>query len=195
MLARVSNLEEFRYWQGDEDSTVEDLVERLTNFVPTERMLAGTAFHKALELAQPGEFATLEAEGFVFHMADSAIQLADVRELRCFGKYGPLTVTGKVDELHGKRVIDHKTTGQFDADRYLTGYQWRFYLDIFGADVFRWNVFVIREVGERTYEVEPPQILEQYRYPGMHDDCMRLAADYYDFACRYLPGAPLERAA
>jgi hypothetical protein len=190
VLTRVSNIETFRRWRLDEEQTTADLVARLTDFQPTEAMLAGTAFHKALELATPGDYDTLHANGYTFRLEDdAAIALPSVRELRCFGEYGPLRVTGQVDALYGRRVEDHKTTGYFNADGYLEGCQWRFYLDLFGADVFRWNVFEIAPVrGEAmTYTVKPPHTLEQVRYPGLHADCMKLAADYYDFASRFLP--------
>lgn len=196
MLARVSNLETFRRWRLDEEQDVADLVARLTDFQPTEPMLAGTAFHKALELAQPGDYDVLSANGYTFLMPeDAAIELPSVRELRCSAQYGPLRVTGQVDALHGLRVEDHKTTAYFNADTYLEGYQWRFYLDIFGAEVFRWNVFVISPVRGQpmTYEVAPPQTLEMCRYPGLHSDCMALAADYHAFAIRHL--SPQEQAA
>ena len=191
MLTRVSNIETYRRWRADPDAIADDLVARLQDFEPTEAMLAGTAFHKCMEDATPGEYDVLEANGFTFHLPDAAIALPTIRELRCFGQYGPLRVTGQVDALYGKRVEDHKTTAYFNADGYLEGCQWRFYLDLFGADVFRWNVFEIKPMKgkERTYEVSAPQTLEQYRYPGLHDDCMDLAAGFYQFATTHMKEA------
>lgn len=188
MLARVSNIETFRRWRADPDAIASDLVARLRDFEPTEAMLAGTAFHKCMEDAIPGEYDRLEANGYTFILPDASIALPAIRELRCYGQYGLLEVTGQVDALYGKRVEDHKTTAYFNADGYLEGCQWRFYLDLFGADVFRWNVFELRPVKgqDKTYEVGEPQTLEQYRYPGLHDDCMALAAGYYDFAIKHL---------
>jgi hypothetical protein len=181
----------------DDEATPADLVARLTDFQPTEAMQAGTAFHKALELATEGEYEWLEANGYRFLMTQSfdiyepmpTLELPEIREVRAFGQYGPLTVTGKFDAMHGKRVEDHKTTASFRPEGYFEGCQWRFYLDIFGADVFRWNVFVITPVvGQyKTYSVKPPQLLEQYRYPGMHDDCMDLARDFHKFAAQFMP--------
>lgn len=188
MLARVSNLEAFRYWREAEDQSVEELIERLTTFQPTEPMLAGTAFHKALELAPYGEHEQLSADGYTFLLPDGTLVLPEIRELRGFKAYGPLTVTGCVDDLEGRRIDDHKTTARFDPERYLAGYAWRYYLDIFDADVFRWNVFEISEVKPRVYQVSDPQLLEQYRYPGLHEDCARLAADFHEFAAKHLPG-------
>lgn len=188
MLARVSNIDAYRRWLDKEDQSLDDLIRFLTIDEPSEAMKAGTAFHKALELAQPGDYDTLFANGYTFHLPEGMLALPTIRELRAYGNYGALQVTGQVDGLHGKRVDDHKTTARFDAERYLEGYQWRFYLDLFGADVFRWNVFEIREVKPLVYQVAEPQILTEYRYPGLHHDCKRLAAEFYEFACKHLPG-------
>lgn len=187
MLARVSNIEAFRRWREDDDQPVEQLVEYITVDKPTKAMQAGTAFHEALEHAVDGTYDVLQARGYIFHLPDAELVLPSIREVRAYGEYGELTVTGKVDCLDGLRVDDHKTTSRFDAERYLDGYQWRYYLDLFGADVFRWNVFVLKEVGDLEYEVAPPQLLEAHRYPALHDDCMKLAQDYYEFARQYLP--------
>lgn len=189
MLARVSSLETYRRWLQDEDMSAAELVERLTDFQPTEAMLAGTAFHAALETASVGDYDKLEANGYTFLLPDAAIALPEIRELRTSKDYGPLTVTGKLDVLCGKRVEDHKTTASFRPDGYFEGYQWRFYLDLFDADVFRWNVFVITPVPglDKAYNVKPPELLEECRYPGMHDDCMDLAAQFHGFAAQYMP--------
>ena len=56
MLARVSSIETFRRWRLDEEQDAADLIARLTDFQPTEAMEAGTAFHKALELAEHFSF-------------------------------------------------------------------------------------------------------------------------------------------
>ncbi|WP_342643484.1 hypothetical protein [Rhodoligotrophos ferricapiens] len=187
MLARVSNIESFRRWRENEDQTVEDLVRFITTDEPSEAMLAGTAFHRALELAQDGEHQQLSANGYTFILGDGELALPEIRELRGYRRYGALTVTGQVDCTIGKMVHDHKTTARFDAERYLTGCQWKFYLEIFGADEFRWNVFEIKEVEPLTYTVSAPHRLTAYRYPEMGEDCARLAADYLDFARRFLP--------
>lgn len=186
MLARVSNVEALRQWRQNEESTVADLVRWITEDHPTPPMLAGTAFHKALETAPDGDHDVLTANGHTFHLPDAVLHLPTIRELRGYKQYGGLTVTGQVDALELPRIDDHKTTSRFDPERYLSGCAWKFYLDIFGADVFRWNVFELREVGPLTFEVSPPHRLEAYRYPGLHDDCAALAADYLSFAREHL---------
>lgn len=188
MLARVSNVEAFRQWRENDDQEPEDLIRWLTVDQPTEAMQAGTAFHKALELAEPGQFEKLEALGFTFLMPDDvAIEMPRIRELRGYDEYPGITITGQVDCLDGLRVDDHKTTSRFDPDRYLAGYSWRLYLRMFGAKRFRWNVFEIRNLKERTYDVRATHRLEAFAYPGMSHDCEQLVADFREFLNRYMP--------
>lgn len=200
MLTRVSNIESYRRWinweprfDGDEEPTLDEFVRSLTVDEPSEAMLAGTAFHAAIELAQVGEHNTFAAHGFTFHLPDAEIELAEIREMRASKRYGDLNVTGKVDCLSGKLVVDHKTTSRVDIDRYMEGYQWRYYLDIFGADVFRWYVFELKELEPKSYRVSAPQVLEAVRYPELEADCARLAAEFHRFAIDIgLPDARLD---
>lgn len=198
MLARVSNIEAFRQWkdwtplfEGQEEPTIEDLVRFITIDEPSEAMKAGTAFHKALELADEGLHDALEANGYRFLLPDCDLELPAIREMRAYGNYGNLTVTGQVDGVNGNLVVDHKTTGKFDPERYLNGCQWKYYLDIFGANEFRWNVFVVKELEPMVYSVAKPQTLTAYRYPEMHDYCAALAGEYLDFAREFMPADDL----
>lgn len=194
MTFRVSEVESFRQWRDDEDADLELLLARMRGETePSEAMLAGTAFHKALEVAQPGEAATLQALGYTFNIVgDFELALPSIREVRASKVYPvddcTVLVSGQLDAIEGKRVEDHKTTGRFDPERYLGGYQWRLYLEIFGANHFRWNVFEIAATDEPlTWEVFAAHRLEQYRYPGMGADCEKLVADLARFAREHLP--------
>lgn len=198
MTFRVSEAESFRQWREDEDADLDVLLARLRGqSEASEAMLAGTAFHKALEVAQVGSASTLSALGYTFNISgDFEIALPVIREVRAgktyIGDDFAITISGQLDAIEGKRVEDHKTTGRFDPERYMTGYQWRMYLDIFGADLFRWNIFEIA-CNEDAY---PPGLvwdvfamhrLEQYRYPGMEGDCEKLALDLARFAIDRMP--------
>lgn len=194
MTFRVSEVESFRQWQHDEDADLELLLRRMRGQEPaSEAMLAGTAFHKALELAAAAPHDTLHAFDYTFRIAgEFALAIPALRELRASKTFmvdgEPVIVSGQLDAIHGKRVEDHKTTGRFDPERYLTGYQWRLYLEIFGADHFRWNVFEIKASDDPlTWEVFDAHTLEQYRYPGMGADCARLVAEFARFARKHLP--------
>jgi len=191
---RVSNVETFRQWEIDEAAGIEDLIESITGWSEgSAAMKAGTAFHKALELAPTGLAAdSIEANGYTFHFpTDMDVELSPHREVRADKVYivdgEPIRISGQVDQIDGKRVDDHKTTGNFTPDRYLDGYQWRLYLDIFGADQFRWNVFEIAEDEEPfSYWVKASHRLEQYRYPGMEGDCQAMVERFARFVRQYI---------
>lgn len=186
---RVSNLEAFRQFEQDDDTEAEQFIDELLHgFAPSAAMQAGTAFHRALELAEPGiTYSELQSEGHVFTFrGDFETSLPVIRELRASKTYmvdnRPIVISGQVDDIEGLRIDDHKTTSRFDPDRYLTGYQWRLYLDIFGASVFRWNVFEISELETPChYEVRDLHTLEQYRYPALGEDCQRLVERFARF--------------
>lgn len=194
MTFRVSEVESFRQWRSDEAAELETLLARMRGQTKaSEAMLAGTAFHRALEVAQVGSASALHALGYTFNIAgDFEIALPAIREVRASKTYAgddlAITVSGQLDAIEGKRVEDHKTTGRFDPDRYLGGYQWRYYLDIFGADLFRWNVFEIAATDDPlAWDVHSFHRLEQYRYPGMGADCEKLALDLAQFAIGHMP--------
>lgn len=200
MKYRVSNVEAFRKWEADEDGDTARLVADIQGVSEASpAMLAGTAFHKCLEELKdaPIDFDSVSALGHVFTFAgDFDIELAPIREMRASKTYlvdgEPITISGQVDALDGVRIEDHKTTGRFDPDRFLAGYQWRLYLDIFGAKHFRWNVFEMQEVESTQpsegfelppiqYEISATHRLEQFAYPGMEADCLALVTRFARF--------------
>lgn len=201
MLARVSHIEAYRRWtnwqplfDGQEEPSLDDLVRSITTDEPSEAMKVGTAFHAALEVVGHGTHDVLFANGYRFILPDADVELPAIREMRAHSEYGGLTVTGQVDGVSGKVITDHKTTSKVDVERYLDGCQWRFYLDLFDANEFRWNLFQIKEVAPNEYQVAAPQVLVAYRYPALHDDCAALAADYLAFAEQHLPHDDAEAA-
>lgn len=159
---------------------------------PTEAMLAGTALHAILERATDGEFTTVAIDGYTFDFdCDCEIKLPRIREIKGTRDYEidgcTVTLVGKVDAIHGRRIEDHKFTSRYDAERFLSSYQWRIYLDVFEADEFRWNVFEGREVEPQTYRIFGFHQLGAHRYPGMGDDVRREVGAFLDFARQHLP--------
>lgn len=187
----VSNLDYFRSWRADEEADLEALLRRLRGEDPqTEAMKAGEALHRALESVTEGETPELIADGYRFYIqCEAEIELAESREQKIEKRYGDLNVRGRVDAVSlvsRNWITDYKTTSYFDPDRFLEGYQWRFYLDMARCDWFFWKVFVLKEYGDladgtHAYEITQFHELSQHRYEGMEADCRRLAADYLDF--------------
>ena len=180
MTATVSRLDSFRYWRGNEDATTEDWLNEL-NAPPNHRMDVGAAFQTVLEkMSVGGEFSNCAADGISFNFkCDAAIpQLHPV-----YGKkqYAQVLVSGRAGIVDGKRVEVFKTTKRFEAERRQDDYQWRLLLDLFDADEFVWNIFVIvpNNPEETSYDVVDYHRLTATRYPGLHDDCVSLVNDYH----------------
>lgn len=186
--ASVSNIGLFRTWKEEEGLDVGWMLNKLQAREQTEPMKAGEAFHKAIELAGDSDHYTLMAMDYRFDiLCEVDLQLPALREVPMTRQYGHLLVKGRVDALEGRLVSEIKTTEQFDADRYMGSYQWRFYLDIAGADRFDFHVFQMSQRKEKEYEVYGYHRLTQYRYKDLYRDCLHLSCEYYDFLERFVP--------
>ena len=102
--------------------------------------------------------------------------------------------------MRGNVIMDDKTTGHFDAgdfEKYIDKFQWRYYLDIFGAQEFIWKIWETKEIdmakhgGSGDYpgvtaawEVFNCHTIRNYRYPELERECRELAIDYKEFAER-----------
>jgi len=188
----ATDLDAFRRYKASEDVTLEHLLAQLRREMPpTPAMLAGSALHRALELAPPGEFESLEARGHRFTFPGNCdISLPDLREMKLAAdrEVGGVLVTlvGQVDALHGRTVTDHKFTTRFDPERFLNSYQWRIYLDLFDADRFEWIVYEARETDERCFDIHQVHTLSAHRYPGMSADIERELRGFVDLAKTHL---------
>ena len=193
MRVSATDLDAFRYWRDSEDASLEALVAQLRReLAPTEPMLAGTAFHKALELAPYEELATLQADGYTFDLElDAEIDLPVIRELKATRELvidgEPVTLVCVADTVDGRKISDHKLTSRFDADRYLAGYQWRVNLLVFDAQEFRWNAFEARSDKPGHYIVHTLHTLTATRYPNLEADVRAELADFLAFARVQLP--------
>jgi hypothetical protein len=191
--ASVSNIDLYRIWKEQESLEVEWLINKILIREQTEKMMAGEAFHKAVELSEREENFSLSANDYVFHFpGEIEIVFPALREVSLTKEYEGLLVKGRVDGLGPRLVSELKTTEQFDPDRYLEGLQWRFYLDMAEADRFDWHIFQMSQCGEREYEIFGYHPLTQYRYARMHDDCLKAAREYKHFAEKFLEPAKLK---
>ena len=183
-IVRVSTLEGFRWWQNS-DLDWEWYLNREKEGA-NEKMLAGTAFHEFMETIPSGEFDSFQQDGHTFVFDCSVdVALPQISEIRTSKQYGNLTVTGKCDGLSGLTISDYKLIigHAIDGEQYMESYQWRYYLDLFEANIFRYIVFEAREMeGESPdssyYKITDVHTLLQYRYPGLRDDCERLAKEF-----------------
>ena len=194
-MLRISatDIDSLRYYKDQEGQELSDLLARLRRIEgPTAAMLAGTALHKALEVSVPGEIGSLHANGYTFDIGfDAELDIPATREIKGEKHYlinnFEVTLVGKVDAVHGLRVDDHKYTSKYDVERFLNSYQWRIYLDMFGAEEFRWNVFEGREIEPKHHVIKHLHPLTMYRYPGLEDDVRREIGAFVEFARQHLP--------
>lgn len=206
MNSTISKIDLWRMWRENDDLDFGWLITQFRKEEkPTEEMRAGLALHHALETAREQETEFLMADGYRFEfLKDFSLELLPSREVEVTKDYGELTLHGRVDSIDGLIVTDYKTTRQFNPERLLEGYLWRYYLDMTGADIFRWKVFVLQPAGENDspypdeeledfqqqkashlYIVTEIHDLEQRRYPSLAEDCAQLAADYLAFMKRH----------
>ena len=189
----ATDVDQLIYFRETDEMELADLIARLKHLMPSsEAMEAGTALHAALEHAEPGDHSGFTAAGFTFSFeTDVEIQLPAIREMKATSVFEiedtSVTLVGKVDAIHGRKIYDHKFTARFDADRYLDSYQWRIYLELFGADAFQWNIFVALESAPKNYLIRDFHDLTMHRYPGMRDDVERAVANFVRFARFHLP--------
>jgi hypothetical protein len=191
-------------------------------FHPTYEMMLGTAYGRAIEKPEKWRLKT-DAMGpnmevypagsyrvpvkgddgwheFFFRapMVDRALSMLDrsgVFEVRGQAEYDGWIVVAKLDQISGTRINENKTTTKyFDFDKYAPSCQWRFYLDIFGADAFTYNVFEIREkFGE--YSLGNVESFNLFPYEAMHQDCLTLVRQFKAYVQkRGLEGVLQERA-
>ncbi len=192
----ATDIDALRYFMSpphDTDMELDELLRRLRKEEPpTEAMMAGTALHRVLETADGECLSEIEEDGYRFLFAlNDEIELPPIREMKATREYEidgfAVTLVGKVDAVHGRRIHDHKFTARYDPERFLNSYQWRIYLDVFDADEFRWNVFEGREIGPKTYGITQLHKLGVHRYPTMGADVERELSRFVSFARDFLP--------
>lgn len=189
---RVSELDQLIWFRRMEDMTVEELVSRLRRETPANRAMAmGTAWHAVLEHATDGDITQVERDGFTFSVeCDAAITLPQIREIRADATFvvdgTVVTLSGGCDGITGNVVTDHKLTARPDPEKYFDSFQWRAYLELFGADVFEYVLYHAKDEGDvvRIRDVHPFRL---YRYPGMRDDLIAGIREFVEFSRIHLP--------
>jgi hypothetical protein len=195
----VTDLDAFRRYREMEEMTLAELLRQLRREdPPNEAMLAGTALHSILETSAGDDLVSVQRNGFSFRFnVDAEISLAPIRELSGRQDYvidgETVTLRGRVDEMDGITITDHKLTKNFDAQRYADRYQWRCYLSIFGASRFIYNLFIGEKAGESDggieWDVYDFHQLTLYRYPELESDVVRELTRYVEFAQHHLIAA------
>lgn len=112
-------------------------------------------------------------------------------EIREWLDFGDVVVTGCADMIDGMEIRDIKTKFSIPSDKdYINSCQWRYYLELFGADTFHFDLFVFEGYvtekhgtdvrGLPLYRHKPP--ITCYRYGGMEEDNRYLVKQFTEWA-------------
>lgn len=165
-------------------------------FKPNRVMQLGSAFHSILETpeacVQPsGDYVS---DGILFPggVVEECLPLFDrsgafevkaTKEYRINGQ--TWTVVSKADQLVRLDVVENKTKWSvFDLDRYAESFQWRFYVDVYGALRVRYNVFCLSEYADGEIGLRSIEQFNLYPYPRLAADCRALLAEFVEYATK-----------
>lgn len=182
----VTLLDSFRLYRESDWFTLEMMLERITGeYEPSREMDIGSAFHACVE-NHTNEWG-VNGVNYRFQPHDMVefqkqMPVGMLPELKTVVNYVHAQVSGIVDGIYGKWICDHKTSFKpFHLDKYTDSYQWRFYLDMFGCDVFQYNFVQLKDDGD-VIKVINTEFLKLWRYPNMGNDLNVLVTDFLDFA-------------
>lgn len=208
----MTSIEAFRRYlnNGDHDYyeiTEQSVIESISGeFKGNEYTRIGTAFHKIVQDGDYGLPYNPETHGYDIEVDGHTVKLSmkqahvalDYRdehpnayhEFRNHKDYGRAIVTGCADMIDGVEIRDIKTKYSTPSDsEYIDSCQWRYYLDIFGADVFHFDLFVFNgyKKEKHGYDVRGLELTRHtppitcYRYPEMENDNLALLNQFLDF--------------
>lgn len=187
----VTDLESWRWYNLMESRTKDEFIGGLLRTEPpNEKMLMGTAWHSILE-NPPDVIDTVERDGFTFIVeCDGEIILPQIREIRATKEYDvdgcTVTLTGGCDGITAYEVGDHKLTFRPNPENYMDSYQWRAYLDIYNADIFKYFIYHGYQKGN-TVTIKDYSTMNMYRYPRMVDDLLVGVRGLLGFVKEYVP--------
>jgi len=174
----TTTLESFRLWRVDRIDEAELVATIKGEFVPTWRVLFGRAYGKVLE--QPDVYRVPDGyacNGYRFEAdaVDPALATIDRRglfEVKATREYGEHIVVAKVDHILGADITEFKTRfGPYQVEKYARSCQWRFELDVFGAERVTYRVF---RFSQDPIALDAIEELPLYPYPQLHDECCAL---------------------
>lgn len=208
-IIRVTTIEKFRRFMTEASSfdTEVSLIDTIKGtFTGNDKTRTGSCFHKIIEqdaLVVPGGIIA-EADGvkifFTDEQAAPAVEFkrqhpAMIHEIEVGKiyetKFGPIKIGGRIDGLEGMEVQDTKTKYRdIDLLDYSDSYQWRFYLELIGLDMFHYDIFQVHYfealTGSMPYQlngvvIDEPVRLQCLRYNAMADDCRQLLQEFMDY--------------
>lgn len=206
----MTAIEAFRRYLANSDYdryeiTEQSVIDSITGkFEGNTYTRVGTAFHSIIQYGEEIDVPIdggyeYRIDGFDVKLSTAQHRVAlDYRnehpnayhEFRGCKDYGRAIVTGCADMIEGVEIRDTKTKYSVPSDTdYIDSCQWRYYLDIFGADVFHFDLFVFHGYNKdkHGYDVRGLELTRHtppitcYRYPEMENDNIALLNEFMDF--------------
>jgi hypothetical protein len=190
MRVSATAIESFRLWKDPEQEwmTEADLVDTILRRGPSSpAMRLGVAFGSVIE--SPDEFRVRDgflADGFKFHhsVMDPVLAKYDRRglfEVKGYQQYDDVLVVCKADQLLGAQIVETKTTGRFDFEKYAASAQWRLMADTFLPKVITYRVFTVDVLAGDDVDITDTNEFNLFPYAGLHADCEALVEEFRAF--------------
>ncbi len=183
-MIRISTttIEQFRKIFATEYVTEQSVADSIRGvFTPTWQMESGSAWGRALETN------TAKVGAYTFN--PEAIQAArehigsGLWEVKTTADLCGARIVAKVDHIWGNFIQDNKARfGQVDLSQYEQDLQWRFYLESFEVDEFRYNCFDLAEPKDGYIKMHGIESVRFWRYPGLRADCERWVREFLTWA-------------
>ena len=188
LKTRVSRLESFRRCVQTEYGNEAELIAAIQGKEsPNWMMERGTEFHRLLA-GKKGKrdlrylFLASDVQSAGEYIGKG---LHEVTGRRIFDLGSEsLEVRGTADWICGSVIQDAKTkTSSPDPRDYESSLQWRFYLAIHEADVFRYNLFYFTDPDERGWSrLQEVVSVNFWRYPSLEQDCREWCRRFLEWA-------------
>ena len=214
-VVRVTQVEAFRrYIEQSEygyEITEQSVIDSITSFSGNVYTHIGTALHRIIEEGTPkcvrvpacallpcGRSFDVDGNKVILDIDQIKTALAyrdehpnAFHEYREYRDYGDCILTGCADMIDGTEIRDVKSKFSlyFSDQDYTNSCQWRYYMELFGLDIFHFDLFIFDGYDEKKhgYDVRglPLRRLEPitcYRYPSMEQDNRLLLSEFLKWA-------------
>jgi hypothetical protein len=187
MRIRTTALDAFQYYL-DNDIDQESYIQSITDFKSTPAMEIGKAYENIITNPKPYDKYLCykyddysfdneiigEGTNFIRSLDFPCYQVKSVKNINV------IKLVGVADIINGNEIIDVKTTGRFDIERYFKSWQWRAYLDIFELDKFRYFV-VEYNLKENSIYHKDTHKFEFFRYDNMTNELSNIVSQFAEF--------------
>lgn len=145
----------------------------------------GTFIHEIFENAGYGILQNVfKINGWSIFISDNLnvdLEYPDNREIKVTGNIAGLNISGTVDAMNDVQVHDIKTTSTYEAEKYITSYQWKTYLLLTNLEKFVYDVFTVKiDEVKKHLTVLDYNIIPLYAYPDMREEVEIIVTEFKD---------------